>query len=523
MSLRLSLRFPGKLRSKLLNSQFGWPLPTVLCGSLAACGLTLFGMPIAALASSLAATCAAMFAWKRGVRTVSHLERAASDLSAKLGKDALTGLLNRSAFQSALNGTQKNDGGLTIVLFFDLDRFKEVNDTLGHRVGDLLLIEVASRIAAVLTDESCLARLGGDEFAAILKWDLGLAPAELCQKLIAEIARPFEIEGSVVKVGTSIGVAIGDPAVIDGGELLRRADIAMYAAKADVSIKYRIFDDILDNREMKESAVRIEIGRALIEEQFELHFQPLVDARTGKIDSAEALLRAQAPALRDVPTSQLIAIAEASGQVLPLTAWTIEVALDAIHTVGNLPVAVNISPVFFRQANFVPQMVDRLLARHVKPDRLILEVTEGVLIENLDAAQHSLARLREIGVKVHLDDFGTGYSSLSYLQHFDLDGLKLDRSFLRNLGEKKRSNQIIRSMIDFGHSLDLRVIVEGVESEWQKRLLQLLGADVLQGFEIGMPMTINDLAVFQALNSEAGDCAGVKFLGHAAAPLIAAG
>jgi len=477
---------------------------------------------MAALASALAALTTTTVAWRRANQAIARLEANSAELSSDLAKDALTGLLNRSAFQAALTKTQTSDGGLTIVLFFDLDRFKEVNDTLGHRVGDLLLIEVANRIATVLPPETCLARLGGDEFAALLKWDLGLAPAELCQKLIAAIARPFEIEESVVKVGTSIGVAIGDPAAIDGGELLRRADIAMYAAKADAFIKYRIFDDILDNREMKENAVRIEIGRALIEEQFQLHFQPLVDARTGQLDSAEALLRAQAPALRDVPTSQLIAIAEASGQVLPLTEWTIEVALDAIHTLRELPVAVNISPVFFRQASFVPQMVDRLLARHVKPDRLVLEVTEGVLIENLEAAQQSLARLREIGVKVHLDDFGTGYSSLSYLQHFDLDGLKLDRSFLRNLGQKKRSNQIIRSMIDFGHSLDLRVIVEGVESEWQKRLLQLLGADVLQGYEIGMPMTLDELAIFQAMKAEAAEADGASSRQDVASPLIAA-
>jgi len=180
-----------------------------------------------------------------------------------------------------------------------------------------------------------------------------------------------------------------------------------------------------------------------------------------------------------------------------MTDWTIETALAAADRLSTAPVAVNISPVYFRQPEFVSRLMDKFLRARVRPDQLSIEITESVLIENLDNARQSVDRIREMGVKVFLDDFGTGFSSLSYLQHFELDGLKLDKSFLRNVGDRRKSNQIIRSMIDFGHSLDMRVVVEGVESDWQARLLQLLGCDLLQGYEIGMPMPLADLLKFR--------------------------
>jgi len=189
----------------------------------------------------------------------------------------------------------------------------------------------------------------------------------------------------------------------------------------------------------------------------------------------------------------VISIAEKSGQIIPLTDWTMDAAFAAIKTLETIPVALNISPIYFRQPQFIHLITDRLLATGTPPQLLTIEITEGVLIADISAAQESIARLREIGVKVYLDDFGTGYSSLSYLQHFELDALKLDKSFLRNLGDRTKATQVIKSMIDFGHSLDMQVVTEGVESAWQARLLQLLGCDLLQGYALAAPMPIDDL------------------------------
>lgn len=487
-----------------------WPL--LAAGAVS--GVATIGMSVQALVRTgsvgeIAAAAGMMVSiallgqgWRKANVTARALEDERRRLSERMHVDALTGLMNRAAFQTTLEALETEDDGMNIVLFFDLDRFKEVNDTLGHKTGDELLIQVAHRAVAALPEDTRIARLGGDEFAAIIPWNFDCVPEDLGHAVISAICRPFRIGDQRVEVGASVGIAIGDPSTHHGTELLRRADIAMYAAKASNTVKCRVFDDVLDHKELRESSVRIEVGKAMIDNMFRLHFQPLVDARSGMLDSAEALLRSQAPALRDVPPSSLISTAEASGQIHALTDWSIEAALEAAQRIETAPVAVNISPVYFRQPEFVHKLFDKLLLAKVRPEMLILELTEGVLIENIDSARRSLGRLREIGCHIHLDDFGTGYSSLSYLQDLELDGLKLDKTFLRTIGDKRKANQIIRSMIDFGHSLDLRVVVEGVESEWQARLLQLLGADVLQGYEIAMPMALEELIAFRDKHAE---------------------
>lgn len=431
----------------------------------------------------------------RATRTRLAAECAA--LRDRLLRDPLTNLMNRAAFQEALSGLAASEVGMTILIFFDLDRFKDVNDTAGHEVGDQLLVQVARRIEKVLTGATVFARLGGDEFAAILPYGSTLTPEDHGLAIVEAINEPFLIQDRVVEVSASVGIAVGDPAGAGANELLRRADVAMYEAKGARRGACRVFDDVLDGRQIREGTIRVELGKSLLDGELALHYQPLVDARTGAFSSAEALLRPCSNALGDVAPSMLISIAEESGQILPLTDWTLDTALAAIRSLDGVPVAVNISPIYFRHPDFIHRVFDKLLAARVRPDLLTLEVTEGVLIADIDTARHSIVRLREIGVRVFLDDFGTGYSSLSYLQHFEMDGLKLDKSFLRDVGDKRRTTQIIRSMIDFGHSLDMRVVVEGVESDWQARLLQLLGCDLLQGYEIGMPMPLADLHAYR--------------------------
>ena len=426
------------------------------------------------------------------------LLRETADLRLKLGRDPLTDLVNRAVFDIALDelASGAGDDKTVVILFFDLDRFKEVNDTLGHKVGDTLLVEVARRAGAVLSGAKAFARLGGDEFAAILEGQDARRPEDYGRAIVEVMNETFLIDGHRVEVAASVGIALGDALLDDGHELLRRADAAMYEAKGSGRGGYRVYDDQLSGRQLRESSIRVELGKAMAARAFELHYQPIVDARTGALSSVEALLRPQSPGLRDASIEKVISVAEASGQIVSLTEWTLETAFETIKILGDLPVGVNISPVYFRRQDFLHRMFEALVGSGIRPELLTVEVTEGVLISDIAAARQSIARLREIGVRVVLDDFGTGFSSLSYLQDFELDGVKLDKSFLREIGDRKKATQIIRSIIDFGHGLDMDVVVEGVESDWQARLLQLLGSDYLQGYEIGVPMPLPELRAF---------------------------
>jgi diguanylate cyclase (GGDEF)-like protein len=502
-----------KLRdARLPDVRSGWSLAAVLVSVAALIVdrthmLGVSAIAIAAGLGTLAGLAGLAAAGARSRNQARMLVETNGQLRNLLHVDQLTGLMNRSAFDAALDDPQLAEHEMLIVLFFDLDRFKDVNDTLGHKAGDDLLRQVAQRAANAVGSTIALARLGGDEFASVIAWTADSRPEQYGADIVEAVGAPYLIDGHQVEIAASVGLALGDPTRFNARELLRRADLAMYAAKGSIGGRFRVFDDALDRHQTRESSVRIELGKALIENQFSLHFQPLIDARTGAFSSAEALLRSQAAALRDVMPAALIATAETSGQINALTDWTIETALAAIARLKTTPIAVNISPVYFRKPEFVSRLMDKLLLARVRPDLLTVEITESVLIENLDAARQSVDRLREIGMRVFLDDFGTGYSSLSYLQYFELDGLKLDKSFLRTVGDRRKTNQIIRSMIDFGHSLDMRVVVEGVESDWQVRLLQLLGCDLLQGYEIGMPMPLDDLLAYRDLNIANGQAA----------------
>ena len=416
-------------------------------------------------------------------------------LRTDLRRDQLTGHLNRLAFTASLTELARSDSRDTLIslFFFDLNRFKEVNDTLGHDVGDELLCAVGSRAAQVFSDGLALARLGGDEFAAIVPYGEEASTRALAQRLVDAIAEPFQLCGRWIEVTASVGVAIGDAAVQGGEELLRRADLAMYEAKGQPRGGYHIFDDLLSNRQIRENAVRRELATASLDDRFALYYQPIVNARTGLIEKAEALLRSQDHGVSGIPASLVVSVAEDSGQIVALTDWTIDSALRAADQL-NMPVAINLSPAYFRRADFANKLVDRLIEARCAPSALIVEVTEGVLIADVKQARETIDHLRAIGIEVWLDDFGTGYSSLSYLQSFDLDGVKLDRSFIQEVGRSEKAARIVRAMIEFSHSLGMKTVVEGIESEWQARILQLQGCDYLQGYELGVPMPITEFA-----------------------------
>lgn len=457
-------------------------------------------IPPLAVVTGLASLGSAALAMGRHMRMKTEhieLEHVRAELHKRAHIDQLTGLLNRRAFHQAFHNAAEEKVGTVAVVFFDLDKFKDINDTLGHRAGDQVLIEVARRCEPVIGNALAFARLGGDEFAAVLLPEADRSPETIGREIVEAMGEPMQIEGKLVNVGASVGIAIGNPDVDGVDDLLRRADFAMYEAKGSQRGACRVFDDVLDSRQTMESSIRVELGKSMLTDELSLVYQPLIDTRTGKLYSVESLLRWRSHELGEIAPSTLIPIAEESGHIEELTEWTLGCAFDAIKELGNVGVAVNISPVYFKHPEFVHRLFDRLLAAQIPPELLILEITEGVLISNIERAQQAITRLRDIGVQVFLDDFGTGYSSLSYLQHFALDGLKLDKPFLRNVGEKRQATQIIRTMINFGHSLDMKVVVEGVENEWHVRLLQLLGCDLLQGYEVGTPMPLDDVTHFR--------------------------
>ena len=402
-----------------------------------------------------------------------------ANLSGRLNVDQLTGLMNRSAFHAVLDDARLAEHEMLIVLFFDLDRFKEVNDTLGHKVGDDLLRQVAERACRSPASRSRCPP-GRRRIRRDHRLGQRLRPKTMARRWFTRSASPFyhRHAGGDRRLGRS-GRRRSFPRCT-GSELLRRADLAMYTVKGAPKGGFRMFDDALDPHEMRESSVRVELGKAMVEDLFSLHFQPLVDARTGRLSSAEALLRSHAPALRDVSPHAMILTAESSGQITRLPTG-LRARSRRGSEAGNRPHRGQHLADLFPPARIRVAADGQAPDARIRPEQLIVEITENVLIENVDAARRSIERLREMGIEVFLDDFGTGYSSLSYLQNFELDGLKLDKSFLRSVGDRRKTNQIIRSVIDFGHGLDMRVVVEGVESDWQVRLLQLLGCDLLQG------------------------------------------
>ncbi|HEY9552967.1 putative bifunctional diguanylate cyclase/phosphodiesterase [Allosphingosinicella sp.] len=324
--------------------------------------------------------------------------------------------------------------------------------------------------------------------------------------MVEALYESYLIDGHLVHVGSSVGIAVGSAETACASDLLRRADVAMYEAKGSKTASFKIFDDRMSEMIAVRASMREELDRAIRDHELGLALQPLVDARTGDLASVEALLRWPRCSRGDISPADLIPMAEESGQILQLGEWVLDRALKIARELNDVPVAVNVSPIQFRHHGFAGLVSEKLLAAGLRPAQLRLEITEGVLISHMDAAKSTIRQLRQLGVQVVLDDFGTGYSSLSYLQNLDFDCVKIDKSFLKDLGRHSRAVQIMRSVIDLGHSLQLKVVAEGVENDWQARLLQLLNCDYLQGYYVGAPMTLDELIEFRANNAAAAKC-----------------
>ncbi|MCO6415046.1 EAL domain-containing protein [Siccirubricoccus sp. KC 17139] len=411
--------------------------------------------------------------------------------------DTLTGLANRALFRRRLDEAlaRARQGGAFAVLCLDLDRFKEVNDTLGHPVGDALLRQAAERLQALLREADSLARLGGDEFAVIqVAMERSADAAALARRLVATLAAPFELEGHQVMIGTSIGIAVAPRDGMDGDALLKAADMALYRAKADGRGRWRFFEPEMDARMQLRRALETDLRRALSRGEFELFYQPIVTLASRQVAGFEVLLRWRHPERGLVPPDAFIPLAEEIGLIGPIGEWVLRQACrEAARWPAPLRVAVNLSPAQFAGRVLVDAVTAVLRETGLDAARLEVEITEAVMLQDTRTTLVTLHRLKALGVRIAMDDFGTGYSSLGYLQRFPFDKVKIDRSFTRELERSRKSNAIIRAVVGLCAGLDMGVTAEGVETAAQLETLSRCGCDEAQGFLFGQPRPAAEL------------------------------
>jgi diguanylate cyclase (GGDEF)-like protein len=429
------------------------------------------------------------------MRDQSRLRVALSHTKAVARHDPLTGLPNRLRFrehmEDALRHLHRQDGGCAL-LYLDLDGFKGVNDVLGHAAGDALLCAVSSRLSQCTRDIDLVARLGGDEFAIVQVDPHQPAAAEaLADRLVGALREPFDIDGYPIVIGTSIGIALVNQATLSADTLLHDADLALYRAKAEGRGTWRFFTADMDLQVGARRMLEDDLRRALALGQFEVFYQPLVDADTQRLTAFEALLRWHHPQRGLVSPADFIPVAEEIGLIVEIGAWVVERACtDAAGWPAHVSVAVNLSAVEFLKGD-LPRGVQRALDRsRLAACRLELEITESALLRDNDATLATLHHLRRLGVRTSMDDFGTGYSSLSYLRQFPFDKVKVDRSFIRDIGKEGCGVEIIRAVIGLGRALDIKVLVEGVETAEQLRFLRTEQCDELQGYMFGRPQPL---------------------------------
>ena len=422
--------------------------------------------------------------------------------------DSLTGLPNRSLFREKLEEAlaRARRGRGFALLCLDLDRFKEVNDTLGHPVGDRLLVAAADRLRAELRDIDTLARLGGDEFAVIQSGVLTPREAEtLARRLIETLSAPFDIDGQQIVVGVSIGVALAPQDSGEAESLLSAADMALYRAKSDGRGVYRYFEPAMNLRMQTRRELELDLRRALAERQFEIFYQPIMDVDSLRVKTFEALLRWRHPTRGLLTPDYFIPLAEEIGLIVPIGDWVLRRACgDAARWPEEVGLAVNFSPVQFQSRQLLEQIASALRDSGLAPRRLEVEITENVLIRDKEATLGALHGLKALGVRVAMDDFGAGYSSLSYLQSFPFDKVKIDRSFTCELDQSRKSNAIVKAVASLCDGLDMAVVAEGVETEGQFEALQREGCSQAQGFLFSRPVAARELpALLQRFDGKA--------------------
>jgi diguanylate cyclase (GGDEF)-like protein len=438
-----------------------------------------------------------------------RLEAANAELRHSAHHDALTGLPNRLLLSERLEeliARSRTQAKQFALLLIDLDRFKDINDSLGHLAGDDLLRTVSIRIGSQLREHTFLARFGGDEFVLLLE-DVRVAAdaVAVASRLLTAIAKPLSLCDIGIHASASIGIAIcpGDGA--DATTLLQRADAAMYHVKSNGRSGYKVFSN--DIRSLSRERLELDDGlrRALETDQFELHYQPKVDVRTGRIEGAEALIRWRHPERGLISPDHFIPVAEETGFIVPLGEWVLREACRQAHSwqqsmVGRIRVAVNVSAKQFHTHDFADVVVAVIEETGLDPNLLELELTESTVMRDAEASVSALRRITSMGIAVSLDDFGTGYSSLSYLRRLPLTKLKIDRSFINELGVDSSSRQIVRAIVSLAHNLQLKVIAEGVETLSQLQFLRDAGCDKYQGYLCSPPIPALEFAKHVVVN-----------------------
>jgi diguanylate cyclase (GGDEF)-like protein len=429
--------------------------------------------------------------WVATHEDVTEQRHAARRIAHLANHDPLTDLPNRAFFQKQLQTSiSVAEGGHGFALhFLDLDRFKQVNDTLGHGVGDELLKQVAGRLRAVTRNTDLVTRLGGDEFAIVQV--LMEKPEEagmLAARLVQTLSEPYRIADQDVSIGASIGIALAPGDATDSAELLRKSDLALYRAKGEGRGTYRFFEKGMDSLLHEQRTLTADLATAIRNGEFEVHYQPLLDCRTGRISSFEALLRWHHPRLGLVPPLDFIPIAEETGLIVQIGEWVARQACrEAAAWPDDLKVAVNLSPVQFKNSELIATIADALASAGLAPERLELEMTESVLLQDSEAVLGVLQGLRALGVGLALDDFGTGYSSLSYLRSFPFDRVKIDKSFVSDL-TRPDCLAIVEATIALSAKLGMTATAEGVETAEQLAILQAAGCSTVQGYYISEPL-----------------------------------
>lgn len=415
--------------------------------------------------------------------------------------DVLTGLANRAEFSSKLDEAckrVKRYGTAITVMMLDLDKFKAVNDTLGHPAGDTLLVEVAKRLRSSLRETDVLARLGGDEFAIIQEG--GATQHEgaiaLALRIIHSITQPFDLDGHQANIGTSVGISMAPEHGIEPEDLLKRADLALYAVKSGGRNDYRIFQPEMQEAARSQQAAENELRAAIEREEFELHYQPVMDARTLRVSGAEALVRWRHPTRGLIGPDQFIPLAESSGLIVPLGDWVLQRACaDAASWPAAIKVAVNVSAVQFKKGNLFDVILCTLVETGLAPDRLELEITETVLLENQEAHLANIRQLKNLGISIALDDFGTGYSSMNYLTVFPFDKIKIDKSFTQGALNRRDFKAVIASTLALAQGLGTVTTAEGVETQEQLEYMRDAGVTFVQGYLLGRPVPVSQLAI----------------------------
>lgn len=436
---------------------------------------------------------------------VTERMRFEQELSYNASHDILTGLPNRAVFEDRLaQGCQISQryGRRLAVVFVDLDRFKPINDSYGHEIGDLVLIEVAARIEKSLRPGDTVSRLGGDEFIALmpdLARDEDVIP--VVERLMENLASVYRIKELDLHLTTSLGIALSDGHINDPSQLIQQADLAMYKAKEAGRNNFQWYTSDLNLQLIERLTLRNELQNALNLGQFELHYQPQIDTRSGRVVGLEALVRWRHPVRGMIPPVQFISVAEDSGLMIALGQWVLDTACRHISELAQqglrgMTMAVNISPRQFQRNNFVETIYEAVERFGLLPGMLEIELTESVLIDNIEEAITRLHEIKRIGVSISLDDFGTGYSSLSYLKRLPIDKVKIDRSFVREVISDQHDAAITQAIIAMAHHLKLRVVAEGVETDSQIAFLMKNHCDELQGFYFAKALPFEDIGKF---------------------------